>query len=67
MSVYLSILDILNLVDKLATGAPLKSSQVIASSEVFICLILRSSLSIRACGSSEIGVGTMTGSKATSV
>ena len=59
MPVYLSIVGILNLVGKLATGAPSKSSQVIAPSEVLNCLNLYSNLSIRACGSSEIGVDTV--------
>ena len=64
---YRSIFGILNLVDKLATSAPSKSSQVTALSEVLNYLNLCSSLSIRACGSSEVGVGTVTEGGATSV
>ena len=67
MAVYLSISSILNLASKLATGAPSKSSQVIISSEALICLNLCSSLSIRVCGSSEVGIGNVTGDWATSV
>ena len=67
MPVYLSISGILNLAGRLATGVPSKSSQVIAPSKVLICLSFCSSLSIRVCGSSEIGVGTMAGGGATSV
>ena len=67
MPVYLSVFDILNLANKLATSALSKSSQVIALSEVLICLISYSSLSIQACGSYKIGVSTMTGGWATLV
>ena len=60
-------LCILNLAGKLATGAPSKSSKVTTLSEVINCLNLYSSLSIWACGSSEVGVSAMTGGGATSV
>ena len=67
MLVYLSISSILNLVGKLATGAPSKSSQVIALSEVVNYLNLYSSLSMRACGSSEVGVDMVARGGETSV
>ena len=67
MPMYLSISGILNLADKLATGAPSKSSQVTALFEVLNCINLCSSLSMRACGSSEVRVGMVTGGGATSV
>ena len=67
MPVYLSMSGILNLAGKLATGTPSKPSQVMALSEVLNCLNPCSSLSMRACGSSEVGVGTMTRGGATSV
>ena len=62
MLVYLSISSILKWDGKLATVAPSKSSQLIAPSETLICLILCSSLSIRACASSKAWMGAMTGS-----
>ena len=58
--VYHSIFGILNLAGKLATGAPSKSSQVTALSEVLNYLNLCSSLSIRACVSFEVRVGIVT-------
>ena len=58
ISVYRSISSILNLTNKLVSGAPSKSSQVTALSEVLNYLNLCSSLSMRACGSSEVEVGT---------
>ena len=67
MPVYLPILGILNLAGKLATGASSKSFQVITPSKVLNCLNLYSSLSMRACGSSEVRVGMMTGDGVTSV
>ena len=67
MLLYLSISGILNLAKKLVTSAPSKSSQGIAPFEALICLNLYSSLSIRACGLSEVGVGTVTRGEATSV
>ena len=67
MLVYLSISSILNLAGKLATSAPSKSFQVIAPSEVLNCLNLCSSLSMRECRSSKVGVGTVTGGGGTSV
>ena len=67
MPVYRSISGILNLAGKLATGSPSKSSQVTGLSELLNCLNFLSSLSIQACGSSEVGVGMMTGVGTTSV
>ena len=67
MLVYLSISSILNLAGRLATGAPSKSSQVTTLSKVLNCFNLCSSLSMRACGSSEVGIGTVTEGEATSV
>ena len=67
MPVYLSISGILNLVGKLATSAPSKSSQVTTPSEALICLNFYSSLSIRVCGSSEVEIGDVTGGGATSI
>ena len=58
--VYHSIFGILNLANRLATSNPSKSSQVTALSEVLNCLNLCSSLSMWACGSSKVGVGTVT-------
>ena len=67
MPIYLSISGILNWVGKLATGASSKSSQLIASFETLIRLILCSNLSIWACAFSKIGTGATTGSGVTSV
>ena len=67
MSVYLSISSILNKVGKLATDAPSKSSQLIAPSEILICLILCLSLSKWACTSSKAEMGATTGSGITLV
>ena len=65
--VYRSISRILNLAGKLATGSPSKSSHTIPSSNNLNCLILYSSLSMRAWASSEVGTTTMVGCGATSV
>ena len=67
MLVYLSILGIINLVGKLATSAPSKSSQVITLCEALICLNLCSSLSIHACGSSKVRIGNVTEGETTSI
>ena len=63
MLLYLSISSILNWVDKLAIGAPSKSSQLIAPSEILICLILCSSPSILVCASFEAKMGATTASR----
>ena len=67
MSVYHSISSFLNLVGRLTTSSPSKSSQVTDLSEVLNCLNIYLSLSIRAYGSSEVGVGAVTGGGATPV
>ena len=67
MLAYLWISSILNLFSKLNTSAPSKSSQIVAPSEALIYLNLCSSLSIRACGSSEVRIGNATGGETTSV
>ena len=67
MLVYLLISGILKWDGKLATSAPSKSSQLIAPSETLICLILCSSLSIRACAAFKVWMGATTGSRVASV
>ena len=67
MPVYLSMSGILNLAGKLATDTPSKPSQVVALSEALNYLKPCSSLSMRACGSSEVEVGTVMGGGATPV
>ena len=64
---YHSISGILNLAGKLATSSPSKSSHTIPPFDTLICLILCSSLSMRAWVSFEVGTTTIAGSGATLV
>ena len=63
--VYLSISSILNLVDRLTTSSPSKSSHTIPPSDNLNYHILCSSLSMCAWASSEVGTTTMAGSRGT--
>ena len=64
---YRSISDILNLAGRLATGSPSKSSHPIPPSDTLICLILCSSMSMRAWVSFEVRTTITEGGGATSI
>ena len=65
--VYHSISSILNLAGRLAIGSPSKSSHTIPLSDTLNCIILYSSLSMRAWASFEVETTTMAGGGVTSV